>query len=1566
MTNFHRKIWGVFFTVSLFFLLCSRIWADTITAGPFSYFGTPYFATFAGTLTIDGQGSQAGDIIGVFDNSVGAYDGCIGAAEITQDIAGSYRVDTYGDDNPNDTEKNGATAGDTLTFKLWRPSTNTLYILGPVNGNSTWPGQDINTVLNLISTGVEPGDAPVARFTASAASGCAPLTVQFTDSSLNNPTGWSWNFGDGSSASQEQSPSHVFSQVGTYTVSLTVTSAAGTSTPYTQTIQALALPDANFSVNTTSGHGPLEVSFTDLSTNNPTSWEWNFGDGTATSSIRNPVHTYSRSGTYTVSLKVTNGCGEDTMTKADAVTVTAPASSLRAAFTVAAGVLLEGCSPLEVSLVDQSTGDPVSWEWNFGDGEISTSRNPAHTFTRSGYYDITLKVKNAEGDEHSRTERKWIHVFSKPLADFRADKNVVCAGETVKFTNLSTGEPTMLRWNFGDNWISSKENPEHTYEKPGIYMVRLIATNMCGYSMEQKTSFIQVRAPEVDFDTRQTGNCSQLTMQFTAKSTQGSVSNCRWTFGGAGAGGTSNQPNPTYVYPSPGTYTVTLTADTPCGQATKEKQVVVSGTPVAKFAPSLNPGTVNQSIKFTDSSTGGPTEWQWDFGDPDQGTSTQKSPTYKFKTAGEYRVTLTVKNNCGSATTTRNIIIVNAGDNVNPIFTADSTACADAPVSFVTAAPSGVTINEWQWDFGDGLAGTGSNPTHTYPSSGTYEVTLTASAASKSYSLVKSIEVHDPPAISADVTSGCAPLTVQFHDNSSPDDTSTAWHWSFGDGNQSTVHDPVHTYAQEGNYVVRLTNECGEAVPVTIEVKKPLKADFTISQTSGPAPLVVNFQDKSTGATDLTWDFGDGETGQSPDGSHIYNRPGSYKIRLIAGNSECESEKSLRVDVYTLNSIQGKVLNSATNAPISGARIRILGENQDYWSTPSGDYTISSLRPGLYALLVSASGYEETLIQQIRVRMGKDTTQNLALNRSLGTIHGHVTGPSGSGPVAGAKVVAVTLDGGLLPYIQQATTNSEGEYTLYLGREGNYKLMVSGEGYLPRVETNQGAGYEITDNANQQVDIVLERRSWQPKVTISSRETLGTQNDKRMEIYIYADQNVSSISIDSDDQAGSFSAPEPVTDPGNRPCYKVIYSGYSGENIDKLVAQITFNRRGQGVATLPCAFTIQPNGLPGQGKCLKSTSQLITPAAGGRISGLGWIDLNGDGEEDLCDNSFVDIPPGFISESQGAPGSASSLIASLERRSDPVWSSLFALYRLNLMDETGNRIESEDIAIKEDNPLVVHLQFDPTTFGGSLGDLVINYQDQTGSWKSGLKNVHLIGNTLVFTATDLTSFALLSGNSAPSHLLANQDISIPTRLNLMWDDNADYELAYEVWRCVDESDPRSDIRYALLTTINPDATQYTDATCQLDRMYAYKIRAITDLGATDYSDYASMRVVECGSVPVTPANLQVQSVSKDQVTLVWTDMSSCESAFAIYRRDGDTGEYRIINTRPENSYIDRAVKPGCKYFYKVTARSNLGDSGPSNEVVITTARKSKKSSGMCFISSISSSWSAFVQWITGK
>ena len=339
---------------------------------------------------------------------------------------------------------------------------------------------------------------PVASFLANLTSGKTPLTIQFTDTSTNTPTFWSWTFGDGSTSS-EKNPDHTYSNPGTYTVALTATNAAGSDTETKAdyiTVTAPAPPEANFSGTPRSGTAPLTVSFTDLSTNTPTSWSWTFGDG-STSTEENPDHEYTSAGTYSVSLTVENSDGSDIETKADYITVTAPAPP-SADFS---GTPRSGTAPLTVSFTDLSTNTPTSWSWTFGDGSTSTEENPDHEYASAGTYSVSLTVENSDGSD-TETKADYITVTAPapPSADFSGTPRSGTAPLTVSFTDLSTNTPTAWSWTFGDGSTSTEENPGHEYTNAGTYSVSLTVQNADGSDTETKADYITVSDPETGYN----------------------------------------------------------------------------------------------------------------------------------------------------------------------------------------------------------------------------------------------------------------------------------------------------------------------------------------------------------------------------------------------------------------------------------------------------------------------------------------------------------------------------------------------------------------------------------------------------------------------------------------------------------------------------------------------------------------------------------------------------------------------------------------------------------------------------------------------------------------------------------------------------------------------------------------------------------------------------------------------------------------------------------------------------------------------------------------------------------
>jgi PKD repeat protein len=328
-----------------------------------------------------------------------------------------------------------------------------------------------NTTYELRSV----SSSPVANFTSNLTSGNVPFTVQFNDTSTGSPDSWDWNFGD-ETYSNIQNATHTFTTVGLYNVTLTA-SKSGSSSTITRAINVSEkpfFPAANFTANTTEGTAPLTVKFTDISTNSPNGWKWNFGDE-STSTEQSPEHVFSDEGTYHVTLVATNGDGSSDE-KSMNITVTRVSTPPVADFTADK---TEGTTPLTVTFTDTSTNSPTGWEWNFGDGTNSTDTNPSHTYATAGTFTAKLTASNADG---TNTTSKIISVTKKtikgsPKAIFTSTPRVGRAPLTVKFTDKSINTAS-IRWDFGDkSEISTESKPAHTYKTTGFYIVKLTATN---------------------------------------------------------------------------------------------------------------------------------------------------------------------------------------------------------------------------------------------------------------------------------------------------------------------------------------------------------------------------------------------------------------------------------------------------------------------------------------------------------------------------------------------------------------------------------------------------------------------------------------------------------------------------------------------------------------------------------------------------------------------------------------------------------------------------------------------------------------------------------------------------------------------------------------------------------------------------------------------------------------------------------------------------------------------------------------------------------------------------------
>ncbi|MEZ5359993.1 MAG: PKD domain-containing protein [Candidatus Zixiibacteriota bacterium] len=441
----------------------------------------------------------------------------------------------------------------------------TLTVTGP-------GGSDGETKTNYIT--VSPCVAPTAAFSGTPTSGDYPLAVAFTNSSTG-ATSYSWNFGDGGTSTQTN-PSHTYTAAGTYTVTLTATNACGSDdevkTGYiTVTTPPCYAPVADFSGTPTSGTYPMAVSFTDLSTNSPTSWSWNFGDG-GTSTAQNPSHTYTAAGTYTVSLTATNSCGSDGETKTAYISVDEPSTDY---------ATLPYSTGFETGSFD-SYWFTQSSNSN-GRIQITTANTPR------GSYHMTMDV--ISNGTYSQNEA-WLRLnlagksdvelsfYWKEFSDEDHTQDGVFlssnGGSTfTKVYNLTGGSTTYQQIVLDIDALAAANGLSLT----STFVVKFqqydnYAITTDGMAFDDISVISYDIPPVADFTANVTSGYAPLAVTFTDQSLYNPTS-WSWTFGD---GGTSTAQNPSHTYTAAGTYTVTLTATNAFGSdlETKTGYITVS------------------------------------------------------------------------------------------------------------------------------------------------------------------------------------------------------------------------------------------------------------------------------------------------------------------------------------------------------------------------------------------------------------------------------------------------------------------------------------------------------------------------------------------------------------------------------------------------------------------------------------------------------------------------------------------------------------------------------------------------------------------------------------------------------------------------------------------------------------------------------------------------------------------------------------------------------------------------------------------------------------------------------
>lgn len=342
---------------------------------------------------------------------------------------------------------------------------------------------------------------PVALIESSRTQGPGPLTVEFDASHSSDVDGgvaaYSWDFGDGAT-SDEVSPAHTFTEVGTHVVSLTVTDTRGASAATTTpvTVEPNIAPVARAAAEQLDGERPDIVRFDATGSEDPDGvvvrYQWDFGDGTS-SSLPSPTHEFAGAGTHTVTVTVTDPRGA-TDSSSLQVRIPEPGGPVlsppnRAPLAVAASDALVGTAPFEVAFDGAGSSDAdgsiASYSWDFGDGAGSSDRDPVHTYVEPGVYSATLTTTDDAGGTDTATMVVTVNEDQAPTAAIVAPTQTGPASLEVAFDGTRSVDPegsvVTYAWDFGDGATATGPTPVHTYDA-GQYTATLVVTDASGIS----------------------------------------------------------------------------------------------------------------------------------------------------------------------------------------------------------------------------------------------------------------------------------------------------------------------------------------------------------------------------------------------------------------------------------------------------------------------------------------------------------------------------------------------------------------------------------------------------------------------------------------------------------------------------------------------------------------------------------------------------------------------------------------------------------------------------------------------------------------------------------------------------------------------------------------------------------------------------------------------------------------------------------------------------------------------------------------------------------------------------
>lgn len=603
------------------------------------------------------------------------------------------------------------------------------------------------------------------------------------------------------------------------------------------------LPTINPSNDTVCLGGTLNFTSTYAGTN----YQW-WLEGTTPTNFNGPQYQtlnavqFNTLGSYNIMLQTTSPCcGRSTI---DTITIHVVPYVNADVFVFASATEICDGTPVNFGASPVNGGSNPTYTWLLNNNPIGTNSN---TYSNSNVANgdiVTVRMNSNYlcTNNNPATAVPIIMVVNTPPVLNCSSTGQFLGAPTTFNVNTTGTAPFTYFWDFGDGGIANTQSPQHYYGSTGSYTATVTVTDDKGCQTTCTVPVNIIIAPDVNalFSGNITAQgCGNGTVDFVDQS-NGGVIQWTWDFGD---GNTSQTQNPTHNYTAPGYYDVTLIASNGVIDDTLvlPNFIYIPPPPVAQFSVLDSIQCEPYIFRFLDQSSGGVTQWAWDFGDGT--TSNLQNPSHTYTAPGTYSVSLTVTNADGcTSTSSKNNFIQYLPQPEAGFFTNDTLICTGVPAAFTDTSKQ---ATKWIWNFGDGSIDINQNPSHAYSQPGTYTVTQYVENASGCRDTMVQqlvIEVVQYPEANFDAETFKLQLpdtTVQFFNLSQYHDTLT---WLLGNGDISLIDNPVGVYPDSGTYIISLivSNALGCADTLDLPLQVIEQESFFVPNSFTPDEDLIN------------------------------------------------------------------------------------------------------------------------------------------------------------------------------------------------------------------------------------------------------------------------------------------------------------------------------------------------------------------------------------------------------------------------------------------------------------------------------------------------------------------------------------------------------------------------------------------------------------------------------------------------------------------------------------------------------------------------------------------------------